>query len=360
MNKVVLALMAMMILQPGFLSSAQNNNGSANESHQDTVIPVLCYHRFGPIAKKNNYALTTAAFKQQLEVIHQEGFTPITPKQAVAALKAEQPWPNKPIMITVDDGYQDFITYAKPSLDEYGYKATLFVYTDFVGARLGFSRQDLKELTEQGFEIGSHSVSHSKLSKRSASETTAGRQKRLARELAFSREQLSQWSGREVVALAYPYGLWDQTVARQAKQAGYQLMFTVCAAPNSHQTEPYRWHRMMVVRGLQAATLRKRLQEWPLPISQRQPAPGERIVGPLNKITATLSPDWLSRVSLKSLVARSGRSVYPLKIDQTTGELTIMLTKPWTKGTDQLTLVAEDQQGRTYRDSWLMIVDPEK
>lgn len=331
-----------------------------SQEQADISIPVLCYHRFGPIASKNYYALSTEEFEKHLAMFKQEGFVPMTPSQVMEALDKKRAWPEKPMMITVDDGYHDFMTYAKPGLDRYGYKATLFVYTDFVDSRLGFSKQQLKQLVKEGYEIGSHSATHSRLSKWEKGERYEQHKERLQMELAGSKKKLSEWSGQEIISCAYPYGLWDEEVADLGKEAGYQLMLTVCPGSNGATTPAFRWHRYMIVKGLKVNTLKKFLYERPLQITNQNPRPGQHVAGPIKKITASIPLSFLKKIDIKTLVAKSGRSVYPLKIDVQTGDFVITLTKPWTKGTDQITVMATDSNGHRYKESWLMMVDPSR
>ena len=59
--------------------------------------------------------------------------------------------------------YKSFVQYARPTLKDYGFGATLFVYSDFIGAGSGLSWQDLRALSEQGYDVQAHSKSHANL-----------------------------------------------------------------------------------------------------------------------------------------------------------------------------------------------------
>ncbi|MCK5217960.1 polysaccharide deacetylase family protein, partial [bacterium] len=173
-------------------------------------IPVLCYHRFGKNTSQDAYSLDLEEFRRQLEIIREEGFTPITAAGLADGRSDSVLLPEKPLLITIDDGYKHFNTTARPLLEKFGFPATLFIYTNFVGARAGFSRSQLRELQSAGYEIGSHSATHPKLTKQLRGETKDQRAERLRKELSESREKLKKWCGGEVISLSYPYGLWDR------------------------------------------------------------------------------------------------------------------------------------------------------
>ncbi len=340
----------------GLLLIMVNWSGAEVRSVPTVVIPVLCYHRFGPVAEHNVYAVTEKEFEAQLAIIAQEQYTPMTVKEVLDARAGKRPWPAKPLLITIDDGYADFMTYGKPSLDKRGYKATLFVYTDFIGSKLGLSPAQLQSLTEAGYEIGSHTKTHGKLTKFGPNETIETHQQRLDLEMTISKEKIEAWTKEPVVALAYPYGLWDRQAGAAAQAAGYQLLFTVCKGSNAPDTDPMRWHRTMIVHGVSTTTFKRLLREKPLRLLSRRPEPGARVLGPLTTIEATLSEDMRTGQVFKTLVAKSGASVYSVKINKATGLLRIALPRPWQNGADQITLTARDGHGQMYRESWLLVV----
>lgn len=327
------------------------------EIKASTGIPVLCYHRFGPYKKKDPYFLPIEEFKGQLEIIKEEGFTVITARQLAEGLKKPDTLPAKPLVISIDDGYKDFIKHAKPLLDQFGYKATLYIYTDFVGAKLGFSKKQLRELEAEGFDIGSHSASHPKLSKKKKQETEEHYLERLKKEMSGSRKKLQEWSQGPVKTIGYPYGLWNAAVAKAGKEAGYDLMFTVCPGMNTIGDETVRWHRFMILRGTRERTFRSLLRQKPLSVQFVSPVPGQLAKGPLTKMELVLPEELRSKINSKSFKARSGQTIYPLQYDETSGRILIQLTKPWRNGADQVRLSVNGKDNKTrYATSWLVQV----
>lgn len=128
--------------------------------------------------------------------------------------------------VTFDDGHRDHHERAAPILREYGISATFFVPTGFVGEFYPSSSGEvpamnagqLRELREQGHEIGSHSVHHARL--------TSLESDALAREVTESRRDLEELLDAEVVSFAYPYGDHDGRVRRCVREAGYRSSVT--------------------------------------------------------------------------------------------------------------------------------------
>ncbi len=133
--------------------------------------------------------------------------------------------PRKSVLLTFDDGYKSFIQYARPTLKDYGFGATLFVYSDFIGAG-GLSWQDLRTLSEQGYEVQAHSKSHANL-RRKEGESEAAYAKRIEAELGYPLTLFKKNLPRPIDALAYPYGETDDELVPFVAKYGYAVAFTV-------------------------------------------------------------------------------------------------------------------------------------
>jgi len=179
------------------------------------------------------------SLRRQLRRLERRGYVGLTVSQAEER-RREGTLPRRTVVVTFDDAYASTLL-AKPLLDEYGYPATVFVATDFAsgGRRLSWPGIDhwldgphaheldalpwdgLAALAEDGWEIGSHTVTHPSLP---ALDDAA-----LGRELVESREAIAARLGR-CEAIAYPYGHADDRVARAAGTAGYRVGLTLTSA----------------------------------------------------------------------------------------------------------------------------------
>lgn len=322
------------------------------------TVPVLCYHRFGEYAGTDPYFVTVEEFRRQLGIVRDEGFTPLLAGELADGWAGKRVLPAKPILITIDDGYRDVLTRALPVLESFGYRATCFVYPVFIGSRSALSTEQLRTLQAKGWEIGSHSYTHPKLNQRLRGENDAAYAKRLEVELAGSRRKLQEWLDAPVESLAYPYGLWDVSVAAAAQGAGYRLMFTVDPGTNDQATPRQALKRIMVLHGTRDATFRALLADRPLPLSARTPAAGEPSSVPVDRVTAVIAPELRGRLVPGSVQARWGTARLAVRYDPTTGVVDLPLPTPWTKGLNVMVLTARDGEGRNYKESWQVSVRP--
>jgi peptidoglycan/xylan/chitin deacetylase (PgdA/CDA1 family) len=188
---------------------------------------VLCYHAVSPTWSAD-LSVTPEAFEQQIRSLAHAGwrFTDFT-----EALRL--PPEHKTVAVTFDDAFLSVKTHAMPVLSALGAPATVFVPTDYItrGAPLAWegldhwqdtrdapeltpmSWDDLGELAEAGWEIGSHTRTHPHL--------TAVDDETLITELAQSREECAQRLGCLITSVAYPYGDVDDRVVAGARRTGY-------------------------------------------------------------------------------------------------------------------------------------------
>ncbi|MFA6198319.1 MAG: polysaccharide deacetylase family protein [Patescibacteria group bacterium] len=179
-------------------------------------IPIIMYHyiRINDPEDEKGVSLSVSPmhFAQQLDDLKQRGYQTITFQDLMS-----RNLPSKPIILTFDDGYEDFYTTAYPELARHQMTAVVYVIADFQKPEYLTPGQTLY-LASRGIEIGSHTLDHASLDKTSAQETI--------RQLTGSRQLLEQMTGRPVVSIAYPFGSFDAEIERLAIQAGYQFGVT--------------------------------------------------------------------------------------------------------------------------------------
>ena len=160
-------------------------------------------------------SIPPAEFDRQMRYLAEDGYGTVSFDQIY---DSSQPLPEKPILLTFDDGYADAYTTAFPVLQRYGFQATFYVVTDFVGRPGYLTVEQIREMAAAGMSFGSHSVSHLSLTTLSA--------ERLERELSQSRTQLESLLERQVLDLCYPLGRFDQGVRQAVERAGYRSATT--------------------------------------------------------------------------------------------------------------------------------------
>jgi len=190
------------------------------------IVPVLVYHNLAPEAK-GRMVLAAKSFEEQMRYLKAQGYRVISLRDFVEFARLGRQLPRRSVVLTFDDGYKAFKTYAHPILKELRFTATLFVYTDYVGAgRNSLSWAELRELAAEGFDVQAHSKSHGDL-RRVAGEPDAQFAKRMQAELELPRGLFQRNLGAAPTILAYPYGATDEDVLRAVREHGYTAGFTV-------------------------------------------------------------------------------------------------------------------------------------
>ena len=252
--------------QPGGLQSeraiviplaVKNKGGLRREGFQ--TVPVLTYHRFGDNCD-SPLCMPVDVFDRQMRYLKDNGFHTVTPEELLAFLHYRQPLPQKSIWITMDDGYRSTFNVAYPILNKYGFNATMFVYTEFVGASpLAVTWDQLREMKANGFSIGSHSVTHSDLTKARPGESPDAFIARIRRELDQSKQIIDKKLRQNTIVLAYPFGYYDRRAVNLAHEAGYKLAASVRRGGNPFFANPLALRRDQVLKR-DMGTFKKRLQ----------------------------------------------------------------------------------------------------
>lgn len=185
-------------------------------------VPVMMYHDILP-EKQVFFDVTPEEFEQHLELIRQKGLTPISLDQLVSHLRTGLPLPEKPILLTFDDGYVGHYQYVYPLLKKYKYPAVFSIYTAKVGKKIGRSSLTWEQIREMAADplvtIASHSVSHKVLPGLSAQQLQA--------ELEESKRILEAELALPIRYFTYPEGKYDAQALEAVKAAGYTAALTM-------------------------------------------------------------------------------------------------------------------------------------
>jgi len=142
--------------------------GTAEQTAYTTNVPILLYHHLDPAAEEDGTVLHPDTFASHMALLRENGYTPVSFAQIIAYVEKGEPLPDKPVMITFDDGYLSNYEYAFPILREYGWCASVFVIGSSVGhyeyykdtdypLTPHFGGTEIAEMTASGLiEIQSH------------------------------------------------------------------------------------------------------------------------------------------------------------------------------------------------------------
>ncbi|HZG38167.1 MAG TPA: polysaccharide deacetylase family protein [Nodosilinea sp.] len=187
-------------------------------------VPVLMYHDvLDP--PEVFFDLTPADFEAHLQTILDNGLTPISPDQLVQHLRTGAPLPEKPVLLTFDDGYVGHFEHVLPLLQKYQVPATFFVFPGKVdGEVAGRSTLTWEQLKTMAADplvtIASHSVTHPPDLRPLGDED-------LVYEVVESKRRLESELGIPIRYFSYPTGYYDERVAQAVADAGYLAAFTM-------------------------------------------------------------------------------------------------------------------------------------
>lgn len=200
-------------------------------------VPVLLYHRVGDA--EGNLTVTPEKFEIDLTRLRELGYSTITLETFRRYLaNSDVELPEKPIMISFDDGYLDNFMNAYPLLQKYEMTAAFYIITSMIGEEDRLAAGHIRQMAANGMSIGSHTVSHRSLADLEREEA--------ANELSLSRAYLEGLLQKSVDFVAYPKGSYNESTAAAASETGYCGGFSVLPGTCSRDTNPFVLRRIPV------------------------------------------------------------------------------------------------------------------
>jgi len=219
-------------------------------------IPILMYHSISDDDESNAHAYyrtktSPAAFAVQMKYLHESGYATCSVAQAIQHLQNQTQAAARLVVITFDDGYRDFYHCASPVLNQYGFSATVFLPTAYIGEHpVQFKGKDcltwaeVRELNRHGILFGSHTVTHPQLRELSVPA--------INEEIANSKATIEEKVGSAVESFAYPYAFpqtdsdFTKVLRDSLRRAGYQNGVCTIVGRASRNSEPLFLERLPV------------------------------------------------------------------------------------------------------------------
>jgi peptidoglycan/xylan/chitin deacetylase (PgdA/CDA1 family) len=209
------------------------------------AIPILCYHRFGSRAAP--LTVTPAAFEAQMDYLARNGYTVVPVARLAGFLSGREPLPRKTVAITIDDGYRSTFDVAFPVLLRHRFPATLYLYSDFVGAGDALNWTQMRQMQASGLvDVEPHSKTHANLTQKLPGETDAQYRDRLRREVDAPIAAIRDRLGATSATFAYPYGDVNDAVIAELRRRDVPAGVTVTPGGNGFFAYPYYLRRSMV------------------------------------------------------------------------------------------------------------------
>jgi peptidoglycan/xylan/chitin deacetylase (PgdA/CDA1 family) len=237
-------------------------------------IPVLMYHHVNP--EGNFINVKPHLFESQISYLKKSGYTTLNTTDLWEIFKGTLIPPDKPIVITFDDGWLDNWRFAFPILKKSGMKAVIFVVTSLIhekGRRMRsdegpvnglplhkecqqmvesgsaqevmLSWEEIREMEETGLiDIQSHTHTHQRWDQLYADHKE--KMTVLGEQLKVSKDIIEKKLKKQCLALCWPWGQYNKEYVDVALSLGYKFLFTTEKGTNTVASEPWRIRRIVI------------------------------------------------------------------------------------------------------------------
>lgn len=213
---------------------------------------ILMYHMISDpqTTAEKRYACSSTQLDKHIQFLLQSGYTPVSIEQVEKYYSGNLPLPDKAVLITLDDGFEDNYLNAFPIFQSYNIPAVIYLATGVIGKtnqwmtaptfskRKMLSWPQIKEMSNKGIHFGSHTVSHPKLIQLDDDSTY--------QELVQSKTTIEDFLEKECEHFAYPYGLLNENTRNLVQQAGFKTACSTRSGFNNANRDPLILHRIEV------------------------------------------------------------------------------------------------------------------
>jgi peptidoglycan/xylan/chitin deacetylase (PgdA/CDA1 family) len=211
---------------------------------RDNAIIYLMYHELEvegrPLCQREQgyvrYVIKVNDFREQIAWLQSAGIRGRSVSDGLDSKTAGG------VVITFDDGCESDVAVAAPILRAANFGATFYITVGYLGRPGYMVPRQVRELSQAGFEIGCHSMTHPYLNNLGEAD--------LHHEIVDAKSQLEEMIGRAVHHFSCPGGRWTPRVAEVARRAGYRSVSTSEILANRPHSDSFRLGRIAVMRGL--------------------------------------------------------------------------------------------------------------
>ncbi|WP_157957862.1 polysaccharide deacetylase family protein [Aliidiomarina celeris] len=211
---VMVALLLASVMQALFANTAV--------AEAEPSVSILMYHHVSESTPRVT-SVSPDELREHLAYLKDNSFTVIDIRDAIAGVRGEKPLPEKAVVLTFDDAYENIFSQGRPILNEFGVPWTLFVTTDPIGDTPSqyMSWEQIETLHNEGVVIANHTTDHAHMPRRKPNESEAQWLERMRANILAAEQTLEQRIGVNHKLFAYPYGEYNNALANLVEELGY-------------------------------------------------------------------------------------------------------------------------------------------
>lgn len=211
----------------------------ALEQYTPEGVPILEYHKVND-RDDDQWTITTDDFTAHLAYLSEQGYTAISTEEFARYQIGAFQLPEKPIIITFDDGYVDMLDNMRPIMEAFGMRGTIYMVTNYADTPRYLDWEELKRLKRRGFELGSHTANHIPVTE--LEDLAASNEAKLSRIIMW------WFANTRVTAFSYPEGKYDERIVEYLRANNYLTAVTGQPGYNTKTTSPYHLRRINITR----------------------------------------------------------------------------------------------------------------
>lgn len=258
MKKTAAIVLTILLLAQTFVfaeTQAPDEDSAPAETGTELRLPIVMYHHMSPKSRLwCDYVISVDEFESDLKYLREEGYESVTMAELLAWSEGEGELPEKPFMITFDDGYESTAAYAAPLLEQYGFTGVMAVigssadlFTEQEDHCLDYSYLSWDKLSGLSWgdvlEVQCHTQDMHKLRGRKGCGKKRGEdmdcyREALTSDLSEFRERCEEYGVRLTNTIAFPYGRYSQDTVAIVKEMGFEAAFTCLEQVNVLTGEP--------------------------------------------------------------------------------------------------------------------------
>ena len=214
------------------------------DTRAEVKLPILMYHKISETNGTDEYTISKEQFAEDLKWLKKNGFTTVTTEQLIGYVERGDALPEKPVLLTFDDGYYNNYLLAVPLLYENNMTAVFSVIgkeVEEVSRQMNrnplgqsMNKGEVKELSQASYaEIGSHTYNLHRIDGRKGAdklpdESQEAYEKTLLEDLTRNNDLIEEITGSRPLLFAWPYGAYplDRSADKVLKDAGYKISVT--------------------------------------------------------------------------------------------------------------------------------------